>query len=117
MATQPRHQRSGSAAASAADRHRPRHATHSETRPMPPVRPDIPSGDFYGDEDIVGQRSGLGHVEGIIFTCVCVLLALIAVTLVGVNVHRGLGMVGDLVLVTVLVAVAGTLFQSSAVHR
>lgn len=117
MTTQPRHQRSGSAAASAADRHHPRHATHPETRPMPPVRPDTPSGDFYGDEDTISRRSGLGHVEGMIFTAACVILVTIFATLVIVNVHRSLGVAGDLVLVAVLVAVAGTLFQSSAVHR
>jgi CDP-diglyceride synthetase len=84
---------------------------------MPPVRPDTPSGDFYGDEDTSSRRSGLGYVEGMIFTAACVILATIFAALVIVNVHRGLGMAGDLVLVTVLVAVAGTLFQSSAVHR
>lgn len=116
MTTQPRHQRSGSAAASAADRHRPRHATHHETRPMSPVRPDTPSGDFYGDEDQIA-RGGLGHVESIIFTCVCILLVVVVATLIGVNVHRSLGVAGDLVLAAVIVAVAGTLLQSSEVHR
>ena len=116
MTTQPRHQRSGSAAASAADRHRPRHATHPETRPMPPVRPDTPSGDFYGDEDQIA-RGGLGPVESIIFTAVCILLATVVVVLVAVNVHRGFGVVGDLVLAVVVAAVVRISGVSVAVHR
>lgn len=115
---QPRHRRPGASdAASGAEYHRPRHSARPETRPMLPVRPDTPSGEFYGDEDIVGQRSGLGHIEGIIFTCVCVLLALIAAVLVGVNVHRVFGLGGDLVLVTVLAAVTGLFHTSAEVHR
>lgn len=83
---------------------------------MPAVRPDTPTGDFYGDEDQIA-RGGMGHVEGILFTVVCVLLATIFVTLVGVNVHRTLGVTGDLVLAAVLVAVVGMFRQSSEVHR
>lgn len=116
MTTQPRHQRGGSAVASAAEYHRPRHTIHPETRPMPPVRPDTPSDDFYGDEDQIA-RGGLGHVESIIFTCACILLAVIAAVLVGVNVHRSVGVVRDLVLAAVVVAVVGMCLQSSEVHR
>lgn len=114
---QPRHRRPGASdAVGAAEYHRPRHSARPETRPMPAVRPDTPSGDFYGDEDQIA-RGGMGHVEGILFTAVCALLALIFVTLVGVNIHRALGVTGDLVLAAVIVAVVGMFLQSSKVHR
>ena len=116
MTIQSRHQRSGSAAASAADRHRPRHATHPETRPMPPVRPDILDGDFYGDEDQIA-RGGLGYVERVLFTAVCILLATVVVVLVVVNVHRSFGVVGDLALAVVVAAVVRISGVSVAVHR